>query len=156
MSEPRYRAAMNARLSERETLDLWCSLPPVPLETMIGRWRGDEVPGTHPMSGLLSVSGWYGKAFLDPDTVHPLLFWNASRTGVFAVHPSRLPMGLPVPVTPLLRLGVVLGRPYLATRRPTARLRMVELYGVTSAAMVYDDRPIVDGFRRLDDDRLMG
>lgn len=28
--------------------------------------------------------------------------------------------------------------------------------GVTSAAMAYDTQPIVDHFRKVDDDRLMG
>lgn len=138
-------------------LDEWRALPPVSIDFMLGRWRGSEFGGNHPMNGLLEVSGWYGKAFLDAENVHPLLFWNASRTGVFAVHPARLPMSLPwVPKTSLLRLGVLLGRPWLGTRRPTATLRLVELYGEVSAAMVYDDRPIVDGFRRLDDNRVMG
>ncbi len=141
----------------RSPLDEWRALPPVSIDFMLGRWRGSEVPGDHPMNGLLEVSGWYGKAFVDAETVHPLLFWNASRTGVFPVHPARLPLGLSwVPKTPLLRLGVQLGRPWLQTRRSTARLRMVEMYGTVSAAMVYDDRPIVDAFRRVDDDRVMG
>ena len=47
-------------------------------------------------------------------------------------------------------------RPLLVTSRPAARLRMVEHRGVVSAAMVYDDLPIIDAFRRVDDDTVLG
>lgn len=139
-----------------EALERWRALDPVPVDFMFGRWRGDEIPTGHPMNGLLSVSGWYGKAFLDTESVHPLLFWDRSRQGVFPVHPARLPMGWSVPATRALRAAVVLGRPWLLTERPTARLRRMEIFGSATAAMVYDDRPIVDGFKRIDDDTVMG
>lgn len=143
-------------LTPRTALDRWKALEPVSIEFMLGRWRGSEVQTGHPLGGLLTVSGWYGKAFLDRETVHPLLFWNGSRNGLFAVHPKRLPMDWQVPPTPALRASVVLGRSYFGTRKPCARLRMVELHGRTSASMVYDHRPIIDGFRRIDDNRVMG
>ena len=42
------------------------------------------------------------------------------------------------------------------TRRPQARLRVVDHRGVASAAMLYDHLPIVDVFRRLDANTLLG
>lgn len=142
--------------SPEAALERWQSLEPVSIEFMIGRWRGEEIATGHPMNGLMSVLGWYGKAFIDAETVHPLLFWDRRRKGVFAVHPARLPMNLRVPKTAALRAAVVLGRPWLLTEVPTARLRLVEMHGATTAAMVYDDRPIVDGFRQIDDHTVMG
>jgi hypothetical protein len=49
----------------------------------------------------------------------------------------------------------VLG-PLLATKAPRARLRMVEDRGIATAAMVYDQRPIIDVFREIDGDTVMG
>lgn len=39
---------------------------------------------------------------------------------------------------------------------PVASLKTMSFHGVASAAMVYDDQPIVDHFRRIDDRRIMG
>jgi hypothetical protein len=39
---------------------------------------------------------------------------------------------------------------------PQARLRVVKHRGVSSAAMLYDHLPIVDVFRRLDGQTLLG
>ena len=47
-------------------------------------------------------------------------------------------------------------RPLLYTDRPKARLRTVEHRGVATAAMVYDALPIIDVFRRVDDDTMLG
>jgi Domain of unknown function (DUF4334) len=47
-------------------------------------------------------------------------------------------------------------RPLLRTGRPAARLRLVEHRGVLTAALVYDRLPVVDVFRRLAEDRLIG
>jgi len=52
------------------------------------------------------------------------------------MHPPRALVRLLLPLLPLL-----------ATRRPRARLRPVEYRGVTSAAMSYDQLPIIDVFR---------
>ena len=47
-------------------------------------------------------------------------------------------------------------RPLLYTNRPTARLRSIEHRGVRTAAMIYDALPIIDVFRRVNDDVLLG
>lgn len=142
-----------------EALALFDTLPAVGLEEMLGQWRGEEFPTGHPMDGLLASTGWAGKRFEDLDRVHPLLFWNAERTGTFAVDPIRVPMGLPIPKAlrrPWLHRVITVGRPLLATSRYTARLRTTEYRGVPSATMIYDARPINDVFRRVSQTRLLG
>jgi hypothetical protein len=47
-------------------------------------------------------------------------------------------------------------RPLMYTDKPKARLRTVEHRGVATAAMVYDALPIIDVFRRVDADTLLG
>ena len=46
--------------------------------------------------------------------------------------------------------------PLLSTRHSRARLRMLDVRGVPTATMIYDDLPICDSFRRIDDDTVLG
>lgn len=135
-------------------------LPAVAVEEIpLGRWRGGEIATGHPMDGLLTASGWYGKQFDGPEAVHPLLFSTPGR-GIFSVDPRRVPLSLAgrIPnelvargkkALPVLALG-------LRTTRPRARLRAIEFRGTVSAAMVYDHLPIIDVFRRVDERTLLG
>lgn len=135
------------------------SLAAVRCDEIRGRWKGREVPTGHPMDGLLEASGWYGKQFDGDDEVHPLLF-TAPGGDIFAVDPRKVPLGLApkVPASVVERgqgaLGVL--KPALRTRKHRARLRAIEHRGVVTAAMVYDHLPIIDVFRRVDDDTLLG
>ncbi|MGB3769359.1 MAG: GXWXG domain-containing protein, partial [Phormidesmis sp.] len=70
-----------------EAIALFDSLDPVDLDFMIGRWKGYEVSTGHPMDGLLDLANWYGKEFVSPDCVHPLLF-SGSNGEVFKVAPN--------------------------------------------------------------------
>lgn len=142
-----------------EALAVFDTLSAVRPEEMLGEWRGEELPTGHPIDGLLAATGWAGKRFDDLDRVHPLLFWNADRTGTFAVDPIRLPMGLPIPEAvrgPWLHRLITVGRPLLATSRYTAFLRATEYRGVSTATMIYDARPINDVFRRVSETTLLG
>lgn len=142
-------------------LALFDSLDPVPVAALFGTWRGAEFPTAHPLDGLLTASGWYGKQFIDAERVHPLLFHTADRAAAFPVDPARMPLGaalrVPVPAGGRgLRRAVLAARPLLRTARYTARLRTVEHHGVPTATMIYDAKPILDVFRRVDDTTVLG
>ncbi|GAB08447.1 hypothetical protein GOARA_011_00630 [Gordonia araii NBRC 100433] len=151
-------ADLRSGLSAIAANELFDSLPPVTIDEMIGRWHGSEVPTGHQMDGLLAVSGWYGKEFVDADTVHPLLFGQPGD--LYAVNPRLIPFNT------LNRLGTKMPRVLppggqtafkaMRTTKPRARLRLVEFHGATSAAMVYDDIPVIDHFRRLDEKTVLG
>ena len=141
-------------------LSLYDALPPVAVEQMFGRWRGSELPTGHPLDGLLSKAGWYGKRFDGPDGAHPLLF-SRRGGGVFAIDPAWIPMSLLTRglgfshriVSPnLLRAAALIA----GTTQPKARLRMTVFRGVVSAAMIYDALPIIDAFRAVDEDTIAG
>lgn len=154
----RDRADKNS-MSTQEALELCDALPVVDIDTMIGRWHGTEVFTHHPLDGLLETFGWYGKEFIDRDHVHPLLF-SDSHGQLFALDPQRLPLSialkLPIPRSKLLRQALLAARFVLQTRKPKARLRMVEYRGKVSASMIYDNLPIYDTFRLIDSDTLLG
>jgi hypothetical protein len=62
----------------------------------------------------------------------------------------------PLPKSPAIGRALQWLLPLLSTRRPRARLREITHRGRVSAAMVYDQLPIIDVFRRLDDDTVLG
>lgn len=143
----------------KDALLLFDQLEAPDLEWMAGYWKGSEFPTNHSMDGLLNASGWYGKAFKDPEHVHPLLFYKSNRKGLFAINPGLLPLkaiGLPLPRNKITRKSILAARLILQTGKFKARLRMIEYRGKLGPAMVYDDQPIIDIFRKLDDQRLLG
>lgn len=111
------------------------------------------------MDGWLEASGWYGKEFEDPETVHPLIFKRPDGS-LLRVRPVGWAMRslrrLPFLKNPAWRGPLRRSTGLMGTRAIQARLRMVEFRGVVSAAMLYDNLPIIDGFRRIDADRVLG
>ncbi|MEM1253947.1 MAG: DUF4334 domain-containing protein [Cyanobacteria bacterium P01_H01_bin.21] len=155
-----YLSILNAGETTTETaLQLFDSLEPVSLEFMIGRWRGSGLHTAHPMDGLLEMSNWYGKEFIDPETVHPLLFLDGQEN-IIKVAPNAIGMewALKSPILkndfmkPLLNVTSSL----LKTDKSQARLRMMEYRGKMSATMIYDYLPINDAFRKVDNNTVLG
>lgn len=152
-------AALELRCSTDDAVAFFDRLPAVRAEDILGRWRGRELRTGHPMDGRLAASGWYGKQFDDVDTVHPLLM-KGSDGKLFAMEPRRVPLSLAgkVPTSIVEKGRALLGavEPIVSTSKPRARLRNMEHRGVVSAAMIYDHLPIIDLFRAIDDNTLLG
>ncbi|MBM7808773.1 hypothetical protein JOD57_004610 [Geodermatophilus bullaregiensis] len=135
-------------------------LPGVGVAGLVGRWRGTELPTGSPLDGLLTAYRWWGKEVVDAETVHPLLF--PDRAGrPRPVQPALAPLTVLRRAPGLVRsrparLAFAVARPLLTTRRPAARVRTVEHRGVLTAALVYDRLPVVDVFRQVTPDRLLG
>jgi hypothetical protein len=152
-------AALEPACTPADALAFYDGLGPVPAGELTGRWRGREVATGHPMDGRLAASGWYGKQFDDVDHVHPLLFATPGGE-IFPVDPRRIPLGLVDKLSPTVvsrgraALGVL--KPALRTSKHRARLRDVQHRGLMTAALVYDHLPIIDLFRRVDDQTVLG
>jgi hypothetical protein len=114
-------------------------LAPVELEELLGTWEGSEFRTGHPLDGVLKKLNWYGKAFHDAENVDPLLFKGLDGK-VFAVDP--------VPIMDLRKL--------VEAKGGKARMRRVDHRGQSSAAMIYDHLPIIDHFRKVNDQVLLG
>lgn len=155
-------AARLARLqggcTPEQVWDLFDELPAARAEELSGRWKGSELATGHSFDGLLTASGWYGKQFEDTENVHPLLF--AAGGDIFAVEPRSVAFGFaarfPSQAVAAGRKLLSVLRPVLRTRKPRARLRNVEYRGKVGAAMIYDHLPIIDVFRRVDENTLVG
>jgi len=140
-------------------LALFDQLAPVTPAELLGNWRGQGLATGHPLDGVLEAWHWHGKRFLSAEAVHPLVF-AAAGGRLISVDPSWVPMTLlRAPwVGRLAPLGVLAPwlLPLLATGKPRARLRQLCYRDRLSCAMVYDNLPIIDIFRRLDANSLLG
>jgi len=145
-----------------EALALFDELDTVTLDFMMDQWKGSGFKTHHRMDGLLEAIGWYGKEFVSPDCVHPLLFSDGSDngSGIYKVDPNptavNLGFSVDLPKKKSLKpLYNAMSR-LLKTEESKARVRMMEYRGKLSATMIYDYLPINDVFRKVDDNTLLG
>jgi hypothetical protein len=135
-------------------------LPPVEPREMIGLWTGRGIPSGHPLDGVLENLGWFGKRFSAQMRADALLFRGGEKRLV-AIDPAWIPLRLALRFHKLGRsraasnlFSYLLRR--LRAKGQVASLKAVPFHGVTSAAMAYDTQPVVDHFRKVDDNRVMG
>lgn len=142
-------------VSQKEAFLFFDSLSCVEAEELKGRWRGTELASGHPLDGVLTASGWYGKDFVGEEEVYPLLFCKGKE--IFPADPGRLPIHLaqsmPRGVVKLMGKWIWL---LYRTKRSGARVRMMQYRGKLTAAMLYDQKPIMDVFARVDENTLLG
>ncbi|MBB2990133.1 hypothetical protein FHR72_001601 [Mycolicibacterium iranicum] len=152
----------DAPTTTADALTLFDSRPAVEPEFMLGTWHGAELPTDHPLDGMLAASGWWGKHFRDSESVDPLLFPTADGTGLWPLNPALAFAGLGVATkVPALKKQNFAGpimtlKPALRARGPKARLRTTRFRGVDTATMIYDQLPINDVFRQIDDQTVLG
>jgi len=112
-----------------EDLDaLWADCRPVRAADILGDWRGSDFETDHPVHGMLAASGWHGKRFVSVREAHPLI--------------CRGPDGE-------LFSNAELGN-------GLASLWDIEFRGEVTASMVYDGQPVIDHFKAVEDDLLLG
>lgn len=145
---------------QQTTLEAFRRLPPIGPRDLVGLWKGRGIPAGHPFDGVLENLGWYGKRFR-PDMRADALLFHASEQRLVAIDPKRIPLRLALRFHGVGRTRVARNLFFYLQRRlrargPVASLKTIVFGGVESAAMVYDDQPIVDHLRRMDEDRVMG
>ena len=84
--------------------------------------------------------------------------FSTLRGGVTTVNPALMGSALNVPMPKSAIVGRIFQTllPLLTTSRSTARLRMTTYRGKSSATMIYDQLPIYDVFRKIDQDAVLG
>ena len=118
----------SGNVPDAELDDFWATLPPVKIDEMIGEWKGGEFLTGHKMNGQLEKAGWFGKTFLSPSEVQPLVCLDADGNKF-----SNKAMG-----------------------KGEASLWLEDFRGEVTATMVYDGQPVHDHFKKIDDDAVMG
>jgi hypothetical protein len=136
------------------------SLEPVKPVEMVGLWRGAGVPSGHPLDGVLENLRWFGKRFHPDMRADALLFqWHPAR--LVAIDPRFVPIGLAIKLAPFGRTALAQTtfsyfHKVFRARGTTAALEVRTFEHIASAAMVYNEQPIVDHFRRVDENTLAG
>ena len=125
------------------------SLPAVSIDFMLGLWKASGFPTGHPQDGKLERLGWYGKRFTDKNSVDPMIF-SANDNETFSADPVYITRNIDV----LKRASDV--RDEAEAKEPKARLRMVDGRGTLTASMIYNNLPIIDHFRKVDEDTVLG
>lgn len=122
-------------------------------------WRGRGIP-----TGIRSTVCWKtsdGSVSVSGRICANALLFRMGRRRLIAIDPARIPVRLALRFQNIGSTGAArhlfscLMRG-LRAKGPVASLTTMPLYGVVSAAMIYDDQPIVDYFRRIDEQRIMG
>jgi hypothetical protein len=116
------------KVTTGELDEIWAQLEPVRPEEILGTWKGGEFVTGHRFEGTLAKIGWYGKTFTSLTDVAPLVCRDPSGS-LYANH--ELAGG-------------------------GASLWMVEFRGEATATMVYDGKPVLDHFKRVDSRTLLG
>jgi hypothetical protein len=157
--QERFAAMRNQINTTEQAFQLYDSLETVEVDFMMGSWKGSGFPTNHTMDGALETFHWYGKSFEDPNNVHPLVFQSFTKK-LFKVNPGLMPVRLAtiIPNKNLGFLGIIflLIRFFFQTSKSKARVRMTEFRGKITATMIYDQLPIHDVFRKVDENTLLG
>lgn len=154
-------AVAAGKVTTDQAQELFDTLPAVQINELRGLWKGAEFPTASPSDGLLATSRWFGKRFTGNDDVDPLV-WCASKSkkgdGSSSGDNSELFAADPPKAMALISQGLDVPdhRAECETHEPGARLRPVEYRGVVTASMVYNQLPVIDHFRRVDDTTLLG
>jgi|SRR5690625_3409892 len=148
---------LEKNISQREAFAFFDSLEPINITGMVGIWKGQELKTGHPMEGILEAANWYGKVFEDKDHVFPLVFETSSHK-LYAGNPGKIYFkNLQKNLSPkAVSVLFPIISPFIKTKKSKARLRMMNYRGKTTAAMFYDQLAIIDVFRKVDDDTVMG
>ena len=135
-------------------------LPGIAVEDMVGLWKGTGIPSGHPLDGVLENLGWFGKRF-GPDMRADALLFRTDEKRLLPIEPALIPLRLALRLGALGRTGMVASlfayaRRFLRAKGTSAALQTASFGGVMSAAMAYDRQPILDHFRRIDENTVMG
>ncbi len=147
--------------TQREALEFFDTLEAVEPDFMKGLWKGSELPSGHPMDGLLTLVPWYGKRFVNAENVHPLVMIDKQKR-LYSVSPDLLmkfaELSAHIKKLPELRNAHIFDSflKIFTTKKSKARLREVKFRGVMTAAMIYDNLKIIDVFRKVDDNTVLG
>jgi uncharacterized protein DUF4334/GXWXG protein len=118
----------DGRVSATELDEIWAGLETVRPEEILGEWKGGEFDTGHPLNGKLDKARWYGKTFVSRTDAKPLICLDDAGERY-----SNTALG-----------------------KGEASLWSVEFRGESTATMVYDGQPVLDHFKRVDKDTLMG
>ncbi|MCO1335674.1 DUF4334 domain-containing protein [Microbulbifer sp. OS29] len=129
------------QVDPQELLEFYDTLSPLSINSLIGRWKAQGFNTQHPLQYKMDAGKrWYGKEFINPETVYPLLCWDSEFK---AINTYDAPLFFRT-------------QQLHTTTEAQARLRILEHRGKTSATMIYDTIPMHDMMRKVDENHILG
>ncbi|KAI9739984.1 MAG: hypothetical protein M1818_005040 [Claussenomyces sp. TS43310] len=116
----------SGHIDEQELEKVFEKLAPVSPDVFVGEWQGHSVDTGHPGVAKNKELRWAGKTFRGVDDVDPMVALDANGKRVWMEEIGH------------------------------ARLREVKYKGLVSTAMIYNQYPIIDHFRRINDTTVAG
>ncbi|KAL2683149.1 hypothetical protein Neosp_007616 [[Neocosmospora] mangrovei] len=113
-------------VEEADIAAIFDQAKPVEPEYLIGQWEGGSFDTGHPTHELLKTHNWAGKNFHTVDDVEPIVLYDSAGARVWNKDYGK------------------------------AQLRETKFRGVVSAAMIYDNFPIIDSFRYISHNVVIG
>ncbi|KAL4937793.1 hypothetical protein BDV06DRAFT_202215 [Aspergillus oleicola] len=113
-------------VDESEVETVFQQLPAVSPELLLGEWHGRDLNTGHPGVQKNKELRWAGKSFVSLDDVKPMMVLDDSGNRVWKEEIGG------------------------------ARVREVKYNGVVSAAMIYNTKPIIDHFRKVNETMVAG
>ena len=149
-----------AQALQDESAEWFASLEPVRPQDMVGLWRGRGHPSGHPLDGVLENLRWFGKRF-HPDGRADALLFEGAPGRLVAVDPKVFPIRWAIRLARFGRTSSAVNlfshiRPRVRAKSTTASLENRMDRDVLTAAMVFDQQPITDMFRRISDTEIAG
>ncbi len=120
--------AATGLVDDAELDAVWAALETIRPEQLFGAWKGDEFLTGHPVNGMLEKARWFGKTFTSRFDVQPLICRDEDGN----LYSNK-------------KLG-----------KGEASLWSVEFRGEVTASMVYDGQAVIDHFKKVDDNTVMG
>ncbi|GAB90055.1 DUF4334 domain-containing protein [Gordonia rhizosphera] len=120
--------AATGLVDDAELDAVWAALETIRPEQLFGAWKGDEFLTGHPVNGMLEKARWFGKTFTSRSDVQPLMCLDEDGS----LYSNK-------------KLG-----------KGEASLWLVEFRGEVTASMVYDGQAVIDHFKKVDDNTVMG
>ncbi|MGN7883856.1 DUF4334 domain-containing protein [Sinorhizobium sp. Sb3] len=145
---------------QQRAVERFRQLSPLEPYELEGLWMGRGIPTGHPFDGVLENLGWFGKRFNSDLRADALLFRAGGRR-LRAIDPKWVPLNLALRFhkfgrTRLARTLFSWVQRGFQAKGPVASLETLTFEGAASAALIYDDQPIIDHFRRIDQNAIMG
>lgn len=150
--------AKDRKATTEECWRVFDSLPGVTPEELSGwRWKGYEISNNHPWDGLLKKNNWFGKEYFSPEHGNPLLTYASDALSGNDVFPAE-------PIKWFAHVGeggdkIILYKckdELLAPENVGCTLKTILYRGCITASMFYDQLPVNDTFKKVDDNTVYG
>jgi hypothetical protein len=123
-------------------------LPPIQSDQLLGEWNGGFFDTGHPVADILRKINWTGKSFRSRNDVDPVIVLKDGKRvswGEWGMASVSAPRSV-------LRWTIV----YYRLTEMHWQVHDMVFRGVLSTTMIYDDRPVLDHFRYVDNDFVAG